>query len=89
MQSWQSIETAPKDGTIVDLWAQAMGIIDRDSDKEIPLVEFRVTDAYWDGGKWKDKDGRPHESIAWISNPRITHWMPLPPPPSQINRGHE
>jgi hypothetical protein len=45
MQSWQSIETAPKDGTIVDLWAQAMGIIDRDSDKEIPLVEFRVTDA--------------------------------------------
>lgn len=36
MRPWQPIETAPKDGTRIDLW-----LVDQDGDGE------RVTDAYW------------------------------------------
>lgn len=35
--SWQSIETAPKDGTIIDVWTQKDG---------------RIPNVYWDGEDW-------------------------------------
>ena len=37
MNEWQSIETAPKDGTVVDLWVSEDG---------------RYTDCQFDGGLW-------------------------------------
>lgn len=38
----------------------------------------RVTDCSWDwhGGCWKNIEGRFYEGD-------FTHWMPLPPPPSE------
>lgn len=37
MDDWQPIETAPKDGEIVDLWHRVYG---------------RITDTWWDDGGW-------------------------------------
>lgn len=34
VQGWQPIESAPRDGTVIDLWANGL----------------RYADAYWDGG---------------------------------------
>ncbi len=68
---WQTIETAPKDGTVIDLWVN-------DSNQE------RIADAHFDNDKqcfviWDDW----HDS-EWVELERnITHWMPLPQPPSQ------
>ena len=67
MSEWQPIETAPKDGTDIDLW----------------LHGFRVADCYWDkvAGEWCDSDGdRLTENVVdYGQGP--THWMPHPEPP--------
>lgn len=74
--SWQPIETAPKDGTRVDLL--------------LPDWGGRVTDAYWEhetdgwgdmpGPQWCVKD---HAVDGWVEpvGDLPTHWMPLPAPP--------
>ena len=80
MTEWREISTAPKDGTVVDLWAQLNG-------------GERVTDAYW-GQRSADKAQREHfgfEEFGWCRDADDswvypvtfpTHWMPLPSPPS-------
>ena len=72
---WQSIDTAPKDGTYLLLWEQystnpfvgcwAFGVW---------AVSHEHVDAEggWDGANVVDS----------ISQERITHWMPLPPLPT-------
>ena len=64
------IETAPKDGTVIDLWSDEYG---------------RLTDCYWgapmayEGGE----TGWVHaHSNEWAESPdEFTHWRPLPLPP--------
>jgi hypothetical protein len=77
MSSWQPIETAPKDGTQIDLW----GITGE--------YEGRFAYCWW--GKLAGKVERYdwlHDGWG-MSSPtdpiRITHWMPLPDAPM----GHE
>jgi len=69
---WEPIETAPKDGTAVDLWVGGE----------------RVSDCEWinnyDGFcRFKD-DG--DCGMAWVrvdhEHGTPTHWMPLPQPPT-------
>lgn len=74
---WLPIETAPKDGTKIDLWARLEGT---------DIFE-RVTDcswqemADWTGAEYMGWDG------LWIHRHRVftgpTHWRPLPEPPVQ------
>ena len=65
---WQPIETAPRDGTVVDLWS---------------VRGFRYTNAAWDlvGGEetWGWTDSYNHAFIE-DAGP-FTHWQPLPAPP--------
>ena len=86
---WQTIDSAPRDGTVVDLWAHWP----EDDDQG-----FRIADAYWgvesdlygDIPKpgWIDPAGgydRP-ASIECVA----THWMQLPAaPPALIPTGGE
>lgn len=67
MSEWQPIETAPKDGTIIDLW-----VVELDCDDS----GFRFADAYWLEGAWVDDFEEVDEAAC-----RITHWMPRPEPP--------
>lgn len=80
---WRPIETAPKDGTLIDVW---MG---RD---EFP---HRRTDVYWGryphtcGEHGSYCDSCPPDRDMWVDaltagyehNLRPTHWMPIPEPP--------
>lgn len=76
MDSWQPIETAPKDGTVIDLWDGHYGV--------------RVTNARWDHHYWLN--GVPQGEKSWGRDDRDgpfcakpTHWMPLPTPPNRIH----
>ncbi len=88
MMDWQPIETAPKDGSVIDLWVTCQ------SDAR------RVPDAYWshEGFQYGPvrQDGKPGWAAAnmgydgcdgYADDPedgqRATHWMPLPPSPNK------
>ena len=79
---WQPIETAPRDGTVIDLWADGE----------------RWPDCYWGKRRYWSVDGDETKTSAWLMEPpdwiwatmneRIpcdvapTHWMPRPAPPA-------
>ena len=66
---WRPIETAPKDGTLLDGWAVT----------DARKVAQREPDIMWDdeAGKWIDPDYEDVETEHY----RLTHWRPLPPAP--------
>jgi hypothetical protein len=67
---WQPIETAPKDGTEIDLWSPIC--------KRIP--DCKWLDRYATGWFTRGDRGWEEISTAMISP---THWMPLPAPPEK------
>lgn len=74
---WQAIETAPQDGTKVDLWAHW---------PEHDRWE-RTADAYWsaEDGNWKSGD---FHFGQYMFKPTVTHWMPAPAgPPATVVGG--
>jgi hypothetical protein len=62
---WRGIESAPKDGTKIDLWVV------------FPKGAHRYADGYWDDGEWRLSV----PESWYDPRPQITHWMPLPLPP--------
>jgi len=80
MSKWQPIETAPRDGTPVILCSDrtvAIGSwnpegdswVDENGDIEGPAHHLEVT------GFWNSSGG-------WFQPNEVSHWMPLPAPPS-------
>ena len=62
---WRSIETAPRDGTLIDLWFAGEW-------------NCRVADACWRGSFWHvERRGCGYNDDATI----ITHWRPIPEAP--------
>ena len=78
-RAWQPIETAPKDGTRMDLWAKSwLPAFDRFESKRFADCYWRQQDVIMGG--WK---------AAWIgvsSDWLPTHWMPLPDAPAAPSR---
>lgn len=83
MSEWQPIETAPKDGGDIDLWAV------NDTG-----VGYRIADGYWTVNGLKHgyehprlyKEGWAAPNHGWDGDDgsvfdRVTHWMPLPDAP--------
>lgn len=71
---WQPIETAPKDGTKVDVWVCPWDAFANGN-------AARITNAWFEDGKWKRiLSGWTHD-IEDCGEP--THWQPLPAPPSR------
>ena len=74
---WRLIESAPKDGTPVDLWVV------------FPLGGHRWVNAKWlesgnhscsGAADWCSAGNIPLH--AFTQKPKATHWMPLPLPPN-------
>lgn len=84
MTEWQSIETAPKDGTTILIGGHQL----------LHAHGFGICTARWQT-KWEAENG---DGIAWwkvedgkfgpydLRGPSPTHWMPLPDPPSGATR---
>lgn len=77
MTDWQSIETAPKDGTLIDVW---LGNAEK-SDVELYCAQGdgkRSTGWYWSNGKFRPHMGLRNMMACFVCP---THWMPVPAPP--------
>ncbi len=76
--NWQPIDTAPKDGTAIDMW----GIDSREGRMR------RFPDCIYLGGKWMQLEGWCIEDraidaiyVRISSTVKLLYWMPLPEPP--------
>lgn len=68
MVEWQPIETAPKDGTLILIYAMSR------NERECRFIDtaFFTDEKTWDGlDMW----------FCGTSSHPATHWMPLPEPP--------
>lgn len=74
VMEWQPIETAPKDGTVVDLWCRR--------DWNPPETHVRCVDLHWDryAHEWRFPDLHYYNVL---SNHKLTaeFWMNRPEPP--------
>jgi len=80
VSEWQPIETAPKDGTFVDLWViNSRGEGDRVANAcwKTPWGPYDDKQVGWWGEHENSGDRRVFLEPTW----RVTHWMPLPNPP--------
>lgn len=64
---WQPIDMAPKDGTLVDVWAKGLF-----SSARFTSVKYRSRMADWQ---------LPNGDYLRMRKFVATHWMPLPPAP--------
>ncbi len=69
MSEWQEVETAPRDGSFVDLWVHDS--LRQDGE--------RWTDCHFRNDRWFTAEGDPVAPYSWLW---VTHWMPLPTPPA-------
>ena len=86
MNEWQSIETAPKDGTRVLVSHNAYG------KKHVTTACLSHDATIWDDDDVLTRDAVPHwvvfecddyyYSQHLIGDEAPTHWMPLPEPPA-------
>ena len=67
---WWPIETAPKDGTPIDLWVE---FPEHSKARRIPDARWDVEEQSWRLGEFLQKQ--------FAVTPIATHWQPLPSPP--------
>lgn len=72
---WRPIETAPRDGTKVDLW-----LVPR-SRMLIATEPYRLADAWFSAGQWWVYENNDEQRLP-VWDDYITHWRPLPDPPA-------
>lgn len=80
---WRDIASAPKDGTLIDLWVTWMP---GTPNKEVR--SYRVPKCFWNhkGKKW-DTLCYTHDGKRQMYGETPTHWMPLPHAPVSADNG--
>lgn len=88
---WQPIETAPKDGTLVDLWIVGgdntvdFYAPDAKKIKGRPVRHGRVTALMWMHKPPNQPNWYGSHGLGYPLSPDVTptHWRPLPAPPEE------
>lgn len=71
---WQPIETAPKDGTLIDLWVDGT---------RLPDCRWYAECAEWEQEPhWAQKYAETGPDCGFPVSGAPTHWMPQPEPPT-------
>lgn len=78
-QAWQPIETAPKDGTNIILADGKHATVGNWYHEEPYIHEYRDLGGNYAG---QDEGDGFNGWVDWSGGITPTHWMPLPPPPS-------
>lgn len=88
MSEWQPIETAPKDGSLLLCWVDAVrhfehddGSLDTADVSEVDFCQWRTDSTAPDGGYHMNMMGTIGDEQS------VTHWMPLPAPPAAHSGG--
>ena len=80
MSEWQPIETAPRDGTHIDLWAGG---------SRVPNAFYHDDWGWTVWVRWvrnkRQASGPPTGSHRYTGVESPTHWQPLPEPPTDLN----
>ena len=67
MSKWQPIETAPKDGTVIDLWVVVVSEQRRNNGIKDDPKEWREVNAFWVEGGWDEgRDGH-YQRDGWMA----------------------
>lgn len=77
---WRPIETAPKDGTRIDVWVDRPVTINGRVDRAKARGGYRLTEVWWDDG-WTMLGPVPFARVKHEGD-EITHWSPIPAGPS-------
>lgn len=92
MMEWQSINTAPRDGTEILVYCEGLNDFQRVLSGDIVIAAWNTTQ--FRGGAWysdSESSMEGYESTGdYVVHDPIcpTHWMPLPDPPRK-NPGKE
>lgn len=84
MSEWKSIETAPKDGTEIDIWVRCNDNLHSSHRQPNAFwCDYDLNDPYniyGAVGWWMPLYEKfVHDYDEWT----VTHWMPLPHPPNE------
>lgn len=78
--AWQPIETAPKDGTDVLITGGTYWYDAETFQTEYPFSQVKIARHYKGQDEWNGGHGSEYDAEYWH---KPTHWMPLPPAPSE------
>lgn len=84
-QGWRDIESAPRDGTVIDLWANGVRYCDCFWHPD----DARVGQNYIVGAGDGELDWYTYQDGGYWLGVNPTHWQPLPAPPVAAAEGDE
>jgi hypothetical protein len=89
-EAWRPIATAPKDGSLFLCWVSAVAYGADDEGQPYQVDVSQADFCQWHGFDEAPDGGWFVPCCGHISDhQRVTHWMPLPPPPVQAQGGEK
>jgi hypothetical protein len=88
---WQTMETAPHEGSIIVWWPIVK--LDDDGDSTDEVVDGQAVLSEWNGGYWLEPEvlnaigDHMGDDFTYADNP--SHWMPLPAAPVATTEGSD
>lgn len=74
LPEWNPIESAPRDGTRIDIWVPREG---------------RLVNCWHQNGLWLFDSSIIDDDTPGVVYEAPTHWMPIPPPPEEQQKESE